>query len=86
MTEETNEETTERKRPWIRPSKNHEIRSLSLSDAEWRNLEKLATKHNTRAKHGARVGQTSWRTLIKKIAKEEIFLVTVFKTPVRKRR
>lgn len=49
-----------------------ERRSLILTPEEWATLERLAETTDSRAPTGPNAGEPSWRTLIKRIADQEI--------------
>ena len=51
---------------------NFERRSLELTPAEWRALERLAADTASEAPTGPNAGRPSWRTLIKRIADNEL--------------
>ncbi len=53
-------------------SKDFERRSLELTPAEWRALERLAADTASEAPTGPNAGRPSWRTLIKRIADNEL--------------
>lgn len=58
------------------PPTTHERRSLQLSPDEWRELEDWAAVFDCRPSQGSQIEKTSWRTLIKQIARGDIHLDT----------
>ena len=52
--------------------KKMERRSLQLTKEEWEKLEELAEKLNILAPTSANVGNPSWRSMIKAVAKGEL--------------
>lgn len=50
-------------------------KSLKLSTEEWENLKVLAEKYAILAPTGPTVGQSSWRTMMKEIAKGHIKII-----------
>ncbi len=51
---------------------NFERRSIELTPAEWRALERLAAETGSEAPTGPNAGRPSWRTLIKRIADNDL--------------
>ena len=47
-------------------------RSLTLTPAQWAELDRLAVKTNSLAPSGPGAGKPSWRSLIKRIADHDI--------------
>lgn len=52
----------------------YERKSVPLTEKEWNNLNRIATKHNCIAQGGP-IRRPSWRTLLRKIAIGELDVV-----------
>ena len=53
-------------------------RSLELTQEQWERLEQLAALTDSQPPTGPNVGGTSWRTLIKRIADKEFFVMNKY--------
>ncbi len=56
------------------PEKKMERRSLQLTGEEWQKLEEMAEKLNILAPTSANVGNPSWRSMIKAVAKGDLVI------------
>ena len=54
-----------------------ERRSLTLSPAEWAQLETLASQLNAEVTRGPTTGDTSWRALVRLIAQGQLTLTAI---------
>lgn len=54
------------------PSQQFERRSLELTPEQWANLEALAEAIGSIAPTGPNAGMTSWRSLIKQLANDQL--------------